>query len=74
MGAPETYLQDFYARAGNEWHQNRRVAAFVQRLRELGSIDGRTVAIKVSMRGGRKRARSRYRRRVPLTSLFPGQP
>ena len=34
----------------------------------------RTVAIKVSMRGGRKRARSRYRRRVPLTSLFPGQP
>jgi hypothetical protein len=71
---PETYLQDFYARAGNEWHQNRRVAAFVQRLRELGSIDGRTVAIKVSMRGGRKRVRSRYRRRVPLTSLFPGQP
>jgi len=33
--------------------ENQRVAAFVQRLRELGWIDGRTVAIKVRWAEGR---------------------
>jgi len=33
--------------------ENQRVAAFVQRLRELGWIDGRTVAIKVRWADGR---------------------
>ena len=33
--------------------ENRRVAAFVQRLRELGWIEGRTVAIKVRWAEGR---------------------
>ena len=37
--------------------ENQRVAAFVQRLRELGWIDGRTVAIKVRWaEGGSERA------------------
>jgi putative ABC transport system substrate-binding protein len=33
--------------------ENQRVAAFVQRLRELGWIEGRTVAIKVRWAEGR---------------------
>ena len=44
--------------------ESQRIAAFVQRLRELGWIEGRTVAIEVSLGGGTQRALRRDRGRV----------
>jgi putative tryptophan/tyrosine transport system substrate-binding protein len=56
--------------------ENQRVAAFVQRLRAVGWIEGRTVAIKVRWAEGRsERAAEIVAEFVRQSmSLFPGEP
>jgi putative ABC transport system substrate-binding protein len=47
--------------------QGHWVAAFVQRLRELGWIEGRNIAIEYRWAGGKRQARRRTRTRVRPT-------